>query len=422
MNPAILFQLIILVVLLALSAFFSSSETALTTSNKIRMRSLAEAGDKRAEMVLKVTDNSQKMLSAILIGNNIVNISASSLATTLAIQLFGNAGAGIATGILTVLILIFGEISPKTMATIRAEKISLRFAKIIWIIMQIMTPVIFIIQALAMGLIRLLGVKANEAQITMTESELRTIVDVGHESGVIETEEKEMINNMFDFGDTQAREIMVPKIDMTFAQADSSYEELLAIFRQDKFTRIPVYEESPDDITGILNVKDLLLCEDKDAFSLRNILRKPYFTYEQKNTAELLVEMRNSSINIAIVLDEYGVTSGLITMEDLLEEIVGDIQDEYDEEDDNPVVKISPAEYLVEGSMNLEDLSDMLGVNFESDDYDSIAGYMIGLLDHLPKLRESVTAPNGVFLQVSMKDKNRIIKIYMKLPEDLVSA
>ncbi|MCU6762592.1 Putative Mg2+ and Co2+ transporter CorB [uncultured Roseburia sp.] len=422
MNPAILFQLIILVVLLALSAFFSSSETALTTSNKIRMRSLAEAGDKRAEMVLKVTDNSQKMLSAILIGNNIVNISASSLATTLAIQLFGNAGAGIATGILTVLILIFGEISPKTMATIRAEKISLRFAKIIWIIMKIMTPVIFIIQALAMGLLRLLGVQADEAQKTMTESELRTIVDVGHESGVIETEEKEMINNMFDFGDTQAREIMVPKIDMTFAQADSSYEELLAIFRQDKFTRIPVYEESPDDITGILNVKDLLLCEDKDAFSLRNILRKPYFTYEQKNTAELLVEMRSSSINIAIVLDEYGVTSGLITMEDLLEEIVGDIQDEYDEEDDNPVVKISPAEYLVEGSMNLEDLSDMLGVNFESDDYDSIAGYMIGLLDHLPKLRESVTAPNGVFLQVSMKDKNRIIKIYMKLPEDLVSA
>ena len=422
MNPGVIFQLIILVVLLALSAFFSSSETALTTVNKIRMRSLAESGNKRAETVLKVTDNSQKMLSAILIGNNLVNISASSLATTLAIQLFGNAGAGIATGILTILILIFGEISPKTMATIRAEKISLRFAGIIWIIMKIMTPVIFVIQAMAMGLLRLLGVKADEAQKTMTESELRTIVDVGHESGVIETEEKEMINNMFDFGDTQAKEIMVPKIDMTFAQADSSYEELLAIFRQDKFTRIPVYEDSPDDVIGILNVKDLLLCEDRDTFSLQNILRKPYFTYEQKNTAELLIEMRSSSINIAIVLDEYGVTSGLITMEDLLEEIVGDIQDEYDEEDDNPMTKISATEYLVEGSMNLEDLSDILGISFESDDYDSIAGYMIGLLDHLPTLRESVTAPNGVFLQVSMKDKNRIIKIYMKLPEDLVRA
>lgn len=422
MNPGIIFQLIILVVLLALSAFFSSSETALTTVNKIRMRSLAESGNKRAETVLKVTDNSQKMLSAILIGNNLVNISASSLATTLAIQLFGNAGAGIATGILTILILIFGEISPKTMATIQAEKISLRFAGIIWIIMKIMTPVIFVIQAMAMGLLRLLGVRADEAQKTMTESELRTIVDVGHESGVIETEEKEMINNMFDFGDTQAKEIMVPKIDMTFAQVDSSYEELLAIFRQDKFTRIPVYKDSPDDVIGILNVKDLLLCEDRDTFSLQNILRKPYFTYEQKNTAELLIEMRSSSINIAIVLDEYGVTSGLITMEDLLEEIVGDIQDEYDEEDDNPMTKISATEYLVEGSMNLEDLSDILGISFESDDYDSIAGYMIGLLDHLPTLRESVTAPNGVFLQVSMKDKNRIIKIYMKLPEDLARA
>ncbi len=422
MNPSVIFQLILLVVLLCLSAFFSSSETALTTVNKIRMRSLAESGNKQAEIVLRVTDNSRKMLSAILIGNNLVNISASSLATTLAIDIFGSAGAGIATGILTVLILIFGEISPKTMATLRAERISLRFAKIIWCFMTVITPVIFVIQSLSMGFLRLFGVRGDEAQRTMTESEFRTIVDVGHESGVIEDEEKVMINNMFDFGDTQAKDIMIPKIDMIFAQADSTYEELVALFRKEKFTRIPVYEDSTDDVIGILNVKDLLLCEDREHFSLRNILRKPYFTYEQKKTAELLIAMRSSSINIAIVLDEYGVTSGLITLEDLLEEIVGDIEDEYDEEDEDDIIPLSSNEYLVEGSMNLEDLSDALHISFESEDYDSIGGYLIGLLDHIPKLRESVVAPNGVFLQVSMKDKNRIKKIYMKVPEDLNKA
>ena len=192
-------QLIVLVILLALSAFFSSSETALTTVNRIRMRSLAEEGNKRAARVLQVTDDSAKMLSAILIGNNVVNLTASSLATALALRIFGNAGAGIATGILTVLILIFGEISPKTMATLRAEKISLRFCNIIWLLMKALTPVIFIINHLAMLVLRIMGVKASEGRQAMTESELRTIVDVSHESGVIESEEKEMINNVFDW-------------------------------------------------------------------------------------------------------------------------------------------------------------------------------------------------------------------------------
>ncbi|MEI3340200.1 MAG: CNNM domain-containing protein [Eubacterium sp.] len=201
-----------------------------------------------------------------------MNISASSIATTLAIDLFGNAGAGIATGVLTVLILIFGEISPKTMATIRAEKISLRYSTPIWILMKILTPVIFIINALANAVLRLLGVKASEKHRVLTESELRTIVDVGHETGVIETEEKEMINNVFDFGDAKAKEIMVPRIDMTFAQVDNTYEELLEIFRRDHFTRLPVYEESTDDVIGILNIKDLLLC-DREHFSLRSLMR-----------------------------------------------------------------------------------------------------------------------------------------------------
>lgn len=416
MDISSVIQLIILVILLALSAFFSSSETALTTVNRIRMRSLAEEGNKRAAKVLKITDDSAKMLSAILIGNNVVNLTASSLATTLAIHIFGNAGAGIATGILTVLILIFGEISPKTMATLRAEKISLQFCNVIWLLMKILTPVIFLINHLSMLVLRLLGVKASEGRQAMTESELRTIVDVSHESGVIESEEKEMINNVFDFGDALAKEVMVPRIDMTFAQVDSSYDEILDIFREDRFTRLPIYEETTDDVIGILNIKDLLLC-DREHFSVRELMRKPYFTYEHKHTADLLVEMRNSSINIAIVLDEYGTTAGLLTLEDLIEEIVGEIRDEYDYDEEDPIQKISDHEYLVEGSMNLEDFSDALNLHLESDDYDSIGGYMIGLLDHLPKIRESITTPDGIFLQVRTKNKHRIEKIYVRLPE-----
>ena len=305
MDSGDVIQLIIIIILLMLSAFFSSAETALTTSNKIRLRSMAEEGNKRAKKVLEITDDSGKMLSAILIGNNIVNLSSASLATTLATKIFGNAGAGIATGILTLLVLIFGEISPKTFATIHSDKISLAYAGVIGWLMKLLTPAIYIINKLALGFLILLRVDASGAQNTMTEDELRTIVDVSHEEGVIETEEREMINNVFDFGDAQAREVMVPRIDMTFADINSTYYELLEIFREDKFTRLPVYEDSTDNVVGIINMKDLLLYEDKDQFSIRNILRKPYYTYEHKNTAELLLEMRKSSINIAIVLDEY---------------------------------------------------------------------------------------------------------------------
>ena len=417
MDSSDVIQLIVIIVLLLLSAFFSSAETALTTSNKIRLRSMAEEGNKRAKKVLEITDDSGKMLSAILIGNNIVNLSSASLATTLATKIFGSAGAGIATGILTVLVLIFGEISPKTFATIHADKISLAYAGVISGLMKMLTPIIIIINKLALGFLILLRVDASGAQNTMTEDELRTIVDVSHEEGVIETEEREMINNVFDFGDAQAKEIMVPRIDMTFADINSSYYELLEIFREDKYTRLPVYEDSTDNVVGIINMKDLLLYEDKEHFSIRNIMRKPYYTYEHKNTAELLLEMRKSSINIAIVLDEYGATAGLITLEDLLEEIVGEIRDEYDMDEEDPIQKINDLEYIVQGSLNLNTLHDMLDLELVSEDYDSIGGYLIGLLDHLPKVGESITTPEGIFFRVEDMEKNRINKIFMKLPQ-----
>ena len=419
MGPSEIGQLITVIILLCLSAFFSSSETALTTVNQIRMRTLADNGDKRAARVLRVTGNPGKMLSAILIGNNIVNLSASSISTSLAIHLFGNTGAGIATGILTFLILIFGEVTPKTMATIKADSMSLTVAAPIGFLMKILTPVIFIINKLSLGLMFLLHINIKDAQKKMTEEELRTIVDVSQENGVIEHEERDMIHNLFDFGDAEAKEIMVPRIDMTFVQADATYQEVLDIFRQDMFTRLPVYEDSTDNVIGIINMKDFLLQNDTPEFSVRNLLREPYFTYEHKNTADLFLEMRKSSISLAIVLDEYGVTAGLITLEDLLEEIVGEIRDEYDADEEDDITRISDREFYVLGSANLNDVSEALSLHFTSDDYDTIGGYCLGLLDHLPEKNEIILTDNNILIRIDRMEKNRLERIYIRLPEPL---
>ena len=383
------------------------------------MRTLADNGDKRAARVLHVTGNPGKMLSAILIGNNIVNLSASSISTSLPIHLFGNTGAGIATGILTFLILIFGEVTPKTMVTIKADSMSLTAAAPIGFLMKILTPVIFIINKLSLGLMFLLHVNIKDAQKKMTEEELRTIVDVSQENGVIEHEERDMIHNLFDFGDAEAKEIMVPRIDMTFVQADATYQEVLDIFRQDMFTRLPVYEDSTDNVIGIINMKDFLLQNDTPEFSVRNLLREPYFTYEHKNTADLFLEMRKSSISLAIVLDEYGVTAGLITLEDLLEEIVGEIRDEYDADEEDDITRISDREFYVLGSANLNDVSEALSLHFTSDDYDTIGGYCLGLLDHLPEKNEIILTDNNILLRIDRMEKNRIERIYIRLPEPL---
>lgn len=417
MKTGDIIEIIILVIFILLSAFFSSAETALTTSNRIRMRTLADNGDKRAAKVLSLTNNSAKMLSAILIGNNVVNLSASSMATALAIRLLGNVGAGIATGVLTLLILIFGEISPKTIATIHADEIALAYAGIIDVFLKVFTPVIFLVNVLTKLFFKLLRIDPNAQKRILTENELRTIVDVSHESGVIESDEHEMINNVFDFTDSVAKEIMIPRIDMTFVSVHASYTEVLETYRETRYTRFPVYEESSDNIIGILNIKDLLLCDDPDTFSISDIMRKPFFTYEHKNTAELFSQMQESSINVAVVLNEYGSTAGLVTLEDLLEEIVGEIHDEYDFNEEDDVYPINENEYLVLGSMNLDDLCDYLDIHLESEDYDSIGGYLLGLLDHLPEEGESVVAPDGTVLRVDSMDKNRIEKVYLKLPE-----
>lgn len=416
MDSSDVIQLIILVILLGLSAFFSSAETSLTTANKIRIRSLAEEGNKRAKTLLNITDNSGKMLSAILIGNNIVNLSAASLTTSLAYS-FGGSMVAIASGILTVFILLFGEITPKTMATIHAEKMALIYAPVISFFMKVMTPVIFLINGLSMGVLLLLRVDPNARNDTMTETELRTIVDVSHEDGVIESDEREMIYNVFDLGDAKAKDVMVPRVHVTFADVECSYEELIEIFREDKFTRLPVFSETTDNVIGTINMKDLLLYDNTKEFHIQDILREAYFTYEYKNISELLVEMRQASFNIAIVLDEYGETAGLITLEDILEEIVGEIHDEYDENEEDYIKEIGEREYIIEGSTNLDDLNDRLELELESEDYDSLGGFIIERLDRLPEEGDTVTTDEGIRMVVETLDKNRIETVHVYLPE-----
>lgn len=415
MDPGIIIlKFLIIIVLLILSAFFSSSETALTTVSRMRILSLAEEGNSSAVTLLKVIDNKEKMLSAILIGNNIVNISVSSFTTILVTDLFGNYAVSIATAILTVLVLIFGEITPKTLATISNEKLALRFASVIYWLMYILTPVIFLINKLSSLVMKLFRIDKSEKKSTYTENELKTIVNVSHAEGVIEADEREMLQNIFEFGDRQAKDIMIPRLDVCMIDVDSTYEEIMDVFQANRYTRIPVYENTTDNVIGIINIKDLLLYRHGESFNIRNYLRQPYFTYEYKGLSDLLLEMKKASVNITIVLDEYGAASGLLTLEDLIEEIVGDIRDEYDYDEEDELRPINENEYIAEAHMKLDDLNDMLKINLSSPEYDSVGGFIIEKLDRIAKSGDIVETPD-VTLIVDSINKNRIEKVHIIL-------
>ena len=418
METSDIIQLVIVIILLSASAFFSSAETALMTSNKLRMRNLAENGDKRAAKVLKVTENTDKMLSAILIGNNIVNLTASSISTALTLKIFGSRLVGIATGILTFLILVFGEITPKNVASKNAENMALAYIGVISFLVTLLTPVIFIVNTVAKFVISIFN-KNGDDNNAVTEEELRAMVEYSHEEGVIENEEKKMIVNVVDFGDTVAGDIMVPRVDMVMVDEKSSYEEILQVFREERYTRIPVYEETPDNVIGILNVKDFLLIEDKENFVMKELLREPLYTYEYKKTSALMMDMRKTGANIVIVLDEYGITAGLITLEDMLEEIVGEIRDEFDADEDEGITKVSDLEYLIDGSTNLDDINDRIGLSLSSEEYESIGGLIMEKLGRLPVEGEIINFDN-IVLTVKKMDHARIEKVCLKLKQPVV--
>ena len=412
-------QLIIIIVLIFLSGFFSSAETAFSTLNRVRMRNLEEEGSKKAARVNKILESYSKMLSAILIGNNIVNLTASSLTTAFVIGVCGNAYIGLGTGILTIVVLLGGEIIPKTWANLNSEKLALAYSSVIYALMKVMTPVIFIVDLLSNGILRLLHVDPNKKMDTITESELKTYVDVSHEDGQIESDEREMIYNIFEFSDTCVKDIMIPRTNMVTVNADESVNDLIKVFHESMYTRIPVYQEDKDSMIGFVNIKDLFIARisGQKNITLKSLLREAYYTYEYKKNADLLLEMREKSMNVAFVLNEYGSTVGMVTLEDLLEELVGEIRDEYDEDEKELIQKIDDRSYLIEGSMNLSDINDSIGTSLNSDDYDSIGGIIIGQLDRLPEDNESVVLADGTTLKVKGIDQNRILHVLLTLPE-----
>lgn len=423
MEPDSTIQVVAILILILLSAFFSSAETALTTVNKHRLRALAEEGNRNAQRVLKLIENPAKMLSAILIGNNIVNISASALTTTVTTNVFGSKFVGVSTGILTLVVLLFGEITPKSLATLYNEKIALIYIHVVAPLVTLLTPVIWLVDKLSGIIFFILRVDRDAANNQMTEGELRTIVDVSVEDGVIEKEEKSMINNVVDFGDSKAKDVMVPRADMALVSVDATFDEVFEIFNEEHYSRLPVYDDNKDTVIGIVYLKDLFFFQNQNdnkkmAFSIRNIMREPFFVYEYQKTSSIMAEMRNRFVSLAIVLDEYATAVGLITIEDLIEEIVGEIRDEFDMDELKMITKISDNHYEIDAAMKLSDLKDSIGIELESENYDSLGGYVIELLDHLPNVGETVKKDGMTFQVVSM-EKNRIDRIAVTIDADL---
>lgn len=417
MDPSDTIFIIVLFALVLLSGFFSSAETAVISVNKIKIRSMIEEHVKNAELVLRLCEDSRRFLSTVLIGNNIVNISASAVVTIYVSTRFGNSYVGMGAGILTFVILIFGEVLPKTLASIYPEKFALAYSPVLIFIMKLFIPLVFLLNIISGILLKILGIDPNDNKTVITENELLTYVEVSHEEGVIENEERNMITNVVGFGDSLAKDVMVTRIDMCTVSDTVNYSELLEAFEKDKYSRLPVYHESIDNIIGLVYLKDIAFYKgDKIQFDVTKLIRKPSFTYEFKKTSELLIEMRKASISMCIVLDEYGASVGLITLEDLLEEIVGDIRDEYDTDEVDDIIQINDIEFMVEGNTKLCDFNEYFGTSYDSDDYDSIAGQLIALFERLPEKGDTIEDA-GLSYFIESIDHRRIKRVKVKKPE-----
>ncbi len=416
LDPDSSTQLILLAVCLLLSAFFSCSETAILAMSKIRLLSLADEGGKNAKLLQKMLKTPDKIISAILVGNNFVNISASALVTTFVIEQFGEPAVGYATGAVTLMVLIFGEITPKSLAYRYSDRIALFVAKPIYALSIVLTPVVFLLNALSNLVLKLFGGHRVTGP-SITEQELRTMVDVSTEEGVLEAEEKQMIHNVFEFGDGEVREIMTPRVNVVSIPINASFDELLGIAKEEQFSRFPVYDESPDYIVGIVNIKDFAIngFERKD-FSLKDIVRPANYVYEFNNISRVFNDMRKNRLQMSIVLDEYGILSGLVTMEDFIEEIVGEIMDEYDEEEMLLIQKTGEREYLVDGTLPIDTFNESLGANVLSDDFDSIGGFVIGKVGELPEVGQTIELNDLVFT-IERVENNRIERMKVILPE-----
>lgn len=404
----------IFVICLALSAFFSSSEVALIAINRVKVRTFVNEGRNGAEALAELKERPDHILISILIGNSIVIIAAAAIATAAAIEFFGSLGVGIATGVVTLLVLIFGEIGPKMYATRASENYALSVAPVILFLSKVLIPVIWIVE------------RVNQSKTTkglpipvVTEEEIKEWIDVGQEGGSIEEEEKEMLYSVLEFGDTTAREIMTPRIDVAMMEDTNTVDSALKLFNETGFSRIPVYHDSIDNIIGVLNVKDMfsVLLSGKTKTSINEIMYDPYFIPETKKIDDLLKELQVRKVQMAIVLDEYSSFAGIVTVEDILEELVGDILDEFDQEEPD-IQKVGEGVFIVDAQVWVEDLNDELDINLPiHESYETIGGLLIDRLGHIPHPGESavINEAMATLVVVQMRGRRVVkVKIIMK--------
>ena len=395
-------QFILLAILILLSGFFSSAETALYSISRARARHLAKSGGSVDKLIKKMKDDPHRLLTTILIGNNLVNIGAAAMATAITIDLVSAHAVGIATGVMTLIILVFGEIFPKSVATRNDVLVARMVIVPIYWISLLLAPFIFLLNFIP----KLTGKIQRKPEVS--EEELLTLVEVGEEEGRIKEEEKELIHNIFEFDDTDASEIMTPRVDMFVIDADSKLD--LENLIQSGYTRFPVIEGNLDHVTGILHIKDLFLhyaSTNGDTTNIRKLMQPPYFVPENKKLDSLLRAFKKRKQHMAIVVDEHGGVSGLITLEDALEEIVGEIEDETDK-DEPRIVKIKGGEWVVPGNSDTEDVNEKIPMEIpESKEYDTFSGYVLNVIERIPEEKEEI--PIGDYLvTVKEMDGNRI--------------
>jgi len=418
LEAGIMGPLIFAIVLVMMGAFFSMSETALMSVSRLTMRHLADNGEKRAKLVEKILSKKERFISSVLIGNNLVTILVSIIVAAFAIEISTEENEAlyltIATFATTIVVIIFGDIIPKVMASKFTQKVALFTARPLSFVMFIFNPINVVLDAFINRLLSLFGNNADEQIVT--EQEVLKMLEMGHEAGIIPEEQSQMIDAVFEFRKAHARDVMIPRRDIVAISADASYDEVLEIFKRERFSRLPIYREDLDDIIGVLNFKDLMFAEiDTEDFEAERYMRNHFLSYEQQSTQKLFANMRAEGINLAIVLDEYGGCAGLVTLEDLVETIMGEIFDEHDDADLQDISCIIPGEeYDVLGGLRLDDFNKQLGTSLVSEDYDTIAGYVMGLFGYIPKQGEQISENKLSFI-VEDVAKNRIESLKIKI-------
>lgn len=403
-------QAVVLLLLLALSAFFAGSETALMSLNRIRLKHLVDSKVPNANLVYRFLDNPGRLLSTLLIGNNVVNIVSSSLATVLFISLMGAAyGVPVAMVVVTVLVLIFGEVTPKTLASHAAERWALRAARPIAALMLVLTPLTSVLTRVTNLVIRLSGTSTKPNNL-VTEDEIRTVIHVGQREGVIKLNERKMLTSVLGFNDTLAREIMIPRIDMFALEKGMNVEAAAREAVTKLYSRIPVFNETVDDIVGLVHVKDLLAAMlEKPESDMAAIMRPVLYAPESRQIGQLLEQMQAQRSSVAIILDEFGATSGMVTIEDIVEEIVGEIEDEYDV-DDTPMETLDERETLFDGGCSVADINEMLAINLPEELATTIGGLIFFRLGQIPKVGDTITHQNWI-LAVEEMEGRRVSKV-----------